>query len=171
MRHVGESHGTTLRVPDKWMSSKHARIEPSFGRWMLVDTESKNGSSVDGHTTKRAVLTDGSLIELGHTLFYFFERMTIEDSAPALLERAADGGLPGLVPLLPAWQAELDRIRQIAGSEIPMLVEGESGTGKEVIARAIHQLSGRGGAFVPVHCGALPENLVESELFGYKRGA
>ena len=168
-----EKAGTelTIRVPDKWMSSKHARIEPSFGRWVLVDTESKNGTIVDGHSTKRAVLTDGSLIELGHTLFYFFERMPIEDGAPALLERAPDGGLPGLVTLMPSWQAELDRIRQIAGSEIPMLVEGESGTGKEVIARAIHQLSGRGGTFVPVNCGALPENLVESELFGYKKGA
>src|SRR3569623_711095 len=161
----------TIRVPDKWRSSKHARIEPSCGRWVLGDTDSKNGTIVDGHSTKRAVLTDGSLIELGHTLFYFFERMPIEDGAPALLERAADGGLPGLVTLLPAWQAERDRIRQIAGSEIPMLVEGESGTGKEVIARAIHQLSGRGGTFVPVNCGALPENLVESELFGYKKGA
>ena len=52
-----------------------------------------------------------------------------------------------------------------------MLIEGESGTGKEVIARAIHGMSGRQGAFVPVNCGALPENLVESELFGYKKGA
>ncbi|HTR49244.1 MAG TPA: sigma 54-interacting transcriptional regulator [Kofleriaceae bacterium] len=168
-----EKAGTelTIRVPDKWMSSKHARIEPSFGRWVLVDTESKNGSIVDGHTTKRAVLTDGSLIELGHTLFYFFERMPIDADAPALLELSPDGTLPGLATLVPAWQTELARIRQIASSEIPMLVEGESGTGSEVIARAIHMLSGRGGAFVPVNCGALPENLVESELFGYKKGA
>ena len=52
-----------------------------------------------------------------------------------------------------------------------MLIEGESGSGKEVIARAIHGQSGRSGAFVPVNCGALPDNLVESELFGYKKGA
>jgi len=161
----------TIKVPDKWMSSKHARIEPSFGRWVLVDTESKNGSIVDGHTTKRAVLTDGSIIELGHALFIFFERMPIEDTAPALLELAPDAAEPGLVTLMPSWQSELARIRQIAGSEIPMLIEGESGTGKEVIARAIHGLSSRSGQFIPVNCGALPENLVESELFGYKKGA
>ncbi len=168
-----EKTGTELavKVPDKWMSSKHARIEPSFGRWVLVDTESKNGTIVDGHTTKRAVLTDGSIIELGHTLFYFFERMPVEDGAPDLLELAPGGTDPGLVTLMPAWQSELARIRQIASSEIPMLIEGESGAGKEVIARAIHGLSGRSGAFVAVNCGALPENLVESELFGYKKGA
>ena len=168
-----ETAGTelTVKIPDKWMSSKHARIEPSFGRWVLVDTESKNGTIVDGHTTKRAVLTDGSIIELGHTLFFFFERMPIDADAPAILELAPDQVEPGLVTLMPSWQAELARIRQIAGSEIPMLIEGDSGTGKEVIARAIHTLSGRKGAFVPVNCGALPENLVESELFGYTKGA
>ena len=161
----------TVRVPDKWMSSRHARIEPSFGRWVLTDTESKNGTIVDGHTTKRAVLTDGSLIELGHTLFLFFERLPIEPEAPALLELAPNEGAPGTVTLMPAWQHELTRLKQIASSEIPMLIEGESGSGKEVIARAIHGLSGRKGAFVPVNCGALPDNLVESELFGYKKGA
>ena len=161
----------TVRVPDKWMSSRHARIEPSFGRWVLTDTESKNGTIVDGHTTKRAVLTDGSLIELGHTLFIFFERLPIEAEAPALLELAPTEGAPGTVTLMPAWQHELTRLKQIASSEIPMLIEGESGSGKEVIARAIHGLSGRKGAFVPVNCGALPDNLVESELFGYKKGA
>jgi pSer/pThr/pTyr-binding forkhead associated (FHA) protein len=161
----------TVRVPDKWMSSRHARIEPSFGRWVLTDTESKNGSIVDGHTTKRAVLTDGSLIELGHTLFLFFERMPIESEAVGLLELTPAEGPPGFMTLMPNWNVEIQRLRQIASSEIPMLIEGESGSGKEVIARAIHGQSGRTGAFVPVNCGALPDNLVESELFGYKKGA
>lgn len=130
-----EKTGTELavKVPDKWMSSKHARIEPSFGRWVLVDTESKNGTIVDGHTTKRAVLTDGSIIELGHTLFYFFERMPVEDGAPDLLELAPGGTDPGLVTLMPAWQSELTRLKQIASSEIPMLIEGESGDRKSVV--------------------------------------
>jgi len=168
-----ERGGTELaiRVPDKWMSSRHARIEPSFGRWVLTDTESKNGSIVDGHTTKRAVLTDGSLIELGHTLFIFFERLPVDSDAAPLIELLPNEGPAGFATLMPGWSSELTRLRQIASSEIPMLIEGESGTGKEVIARAIHDQSGRAGAFVPVNCGALPENLVESELFGYKKGA
>ncbi len=170
---LAERKGSELvvRVPDKWMSTRHAKIEASFGRWVLVDSESKNGSIVDGHTTRRAVLLDGALIELGHTMFAFFEKLPIELEAPATLDVKPDSGPPGMVTLLPAWQHELDRIRAIAGSEIPMLVEGESGSGKEVIARAIHALSGRKGAFVAVNCGALPDNLVESELFGYAKGA
>ncbi|MCB1803528.1 MAG: sigma-54-dependent Fis family transcriptional regulator, partial [Gammaproteobacteria bacterium] len=59
-----------------------------------------------------------------------------------------------------------------AGSNIPVLIEGESGTGKELIARAMHGSSDRaGGKLVTVNCGALPENLVESLLFGHEKGA
>ncbi|MEZ4359865.1 MAG: sigma 54-interacting transcriptional regulator [Kofleriaceae bacterium] len=168
---TGESVELSIRVPDRWMSSRHARIEPSFGRWVLVDTESKNGSVVDGHSTRRAVLTDGSVIELGHTVFLFFEKATVPSDAPIVVDLAGCDDLPGMTTLLGSWHAELERLRQIAPSEIPILIEGESGTGKEILARAVHAMSGRTGEFVPVNCGALPENLVESELFGYKKGA
>jgi len=60
---------------------------------------------------------------------------------------------------------------QVAESHSTVLIEGESGTGKELIAQAIHNLSGRKGRFVAVNCGALPDSLLESELFGYKAGA
>jgi transcriptional regulator with PAS, ATPase and Fis domain len=161
----------TVKVPDKWMSSKHARIEHSFGRWVLVDTESKNGSVVDGHATRRAVLADGAVIELGHTVFLFFERFPIAEDDPADLDLSGSKELAGLTTLVPEIAADLGRLRQIAGSDISILVEGETGTGKEVLARAVHALSNRHGTFVAVNCGALPDNLVESELFGYKRGA
>lgn len=60
---------------------------------------------------------------------------------------------------------------QIAGSEIPVLIVGDTGVGKEMLARYVHQLSGRKGQFVPLNCAAVPASLMESELFGYVRGA
>ena len=65
-----------------------------------------------------------------------------------------------------------ERIRQVAPAHSPVLLEGESGTGKELAARAVHVASNRrSGPFVAVHCGAIPENLLESELFGHEKGA
>ncbi|MFQ5649306.1 MAG: sigma-54-dependent transcriptional regulator [bacterium] len=71
-----------------------------------------------------------------------------------------------------AMQKVFDRIRQVAVGDANITISGESGTGKELVARSIHGTSPRReGAFVPVNCGAFPENLFESELFGYEKGA
>jgi len=64
------------------------------------------------------------------------------------------------------------QIQQVAGSSLTVLIQGETGTGKELVARAIHQQSSRSAKpFVAIDCGAIPENLLESELFGYEKGA
>ena len=71
-----------------------------------------------------------------------------------------------------AMKDAMERLRKAAATNATVLLRGESGTGKEVAARELHRLSPRGkGPFVAVHCGALPDNLLESELFGYEKGA
>ena len=78
----------------------------------------------------------------------------------------------GLVGQSPAFRATMDIVRQAAPSSATILLLGESGTGKELVARAIHDLSQRAESpFVPINCAAIPESILESELFGYERGA
>lgn len=77
-----------------------------------------------------------------------------------------------LVGHSPIFLRTLGRIKKIARCDVPVLIEGETGTGKENSARAIHYLSDRSDrAFIPVNCGALPDELLENELFGHKKGA
>src|SRR5437016_12416239 len=72
----------------------------------------------------------------------------------------------------PSLRATLDIIRQAAPSSATVLLLGESGTGKELFARALHEHSARApGPFVPINCAAIPETILEAELFGYDRGA
>jgi two-component system response regulator HydG len=94
----------------------------------------------------------------------------------ALKARLADlvgpGGEDRLLGSAPAFRAAVDALRQVAPTSATVLVTGESGTGKELAARMLHDLSPRAaGPFVPVNCAAIPETILESELFGYERGA
>lgn len=83
-----------------------------------------------------------------------------------------DIGLKHIIGESPAFLDKIQCIPRFARCDATVLISGESGTGKEVFARAIHYLSSRAGRpFVPINCGALPESLVESEIFGHKRGA
>ena len=84
----------------------------------------------------------------------------------------ADQRIPGLIYSSPAMTRLVDEIHKIRSSDVTVLVTGESGTGKELVARAIHQLSSRRSrVFVPFNCTAVPKELSEAYLFGYKRGA
>jgi DNA-binding NtrC family response regulator len=93
-------------------------------------------------------------------------------SDPLVQKLKEDIGLKQMVGESPAFLDKVRSVPRFARCDASVLISGESGTGKELFARAIHYLSTRADRpFVPVNCGALPENLVESEIFGHKRGA
>ena len=156
-------------MPDGRVSGRHFRISRVLGEWMLEDLQSRNGTLIDGSRIQRTALSDGALIEAGQTFFIF--RTALPQAANVLEADSLDAAAPGLETLLPSFAAELERVRTVAKSRLPVLLQGETGTGKEVVASAIHQLSGRTGPFLPGNCGALPATLVESEMFGYRKGA
>ena len=90
----------------------------------------------------------------------------------AAILQAASGESHALVARDPVMLATIHRAEQVAAAEASVLITGESGTGKEVLARHIHRRSRRsGGPFVALNCAAIPENLLESELFGHEKGA
>jgi len=149
-----------LEVPDPKMSSRHAVVGRDDGSLHVTDLASTNGTYVDGARHENGPVAAGALLRIGHT---FFRLRRLRPAPPT-----AALGVPSLHPDL-AWS--LDRLARLARSEVSLLLHGETGTGKEVIARAVHTASRRAGALVPVNCGALPQGLVEAQLFGHVRGA
>lgn len=88
------------------------------------------------------------------------------------MDSSRDTLIDSFVGSSPAMRKVFSTIRRVASANVDVLIMGETGTGKELVARSVHDLSDRkGGPFVPVDCGAIPENLLESEFFGYEKGA
>ena len=167
-RRVVQSGANVLElvVSDPRVSSVHAQMRKMLGRWIIEDAGSRNGVLRNGVRETRAVIADGDLLELGQTFFMF----------RAGAERSEDRGAHvgpalGLSTLLPHLGSEFRALEGVARSTVSVVIQGESGTGKELIAKAVHAISGRAGAFVAVNCGALPDTLIETELFGYRKGA
>jgi DNA-binding NtrC family response regulator len=164
-----------LVLPDKSVSSLHARIlkVPAAGdrpeTFEIQDLGSTNGTSVDGRAvTGPTPLRAGAVIFLGAQVVVF--RMVTAAEIAAIEEDAAQPFAP--VPTLsPALAMVCTRLRRLAPSQGEIFLMGETGVGKEVFARAIHERSGRKGPLVAINCAAIPRELVESELFGYEKGA
>jgi len=161
-----------LTVPDDRMSTTHATLRRVVGTWMVEDSGSRNGTLINGRRVQREPLSDGDVIELGHSFFLFRTSLLPPSGAPAILYSSeVRPAATGFATLLPSVALDFLRAEAVARSNIPLVIRGETGTGKEVLASAIHALSGRQGPFVPVNCGALSPSLVQSELLGHCKGA
>ncbi|HUQ01641.1 MAG TPA: sigma 54-interacting transcriptional regulator [Kofleriaceae bacterium] len=160
-----------VRVPDPVMSRDHGSVMRVDDQWVLADPGSKNGAVVAGRPTRHARIRTGDVFELGHTLFFIEETEHPGDAALDVVLDPAGAPLPELATLVPALARDIANLGRIAPSDVPVTLLGPSGTGKEVFARALHQLSGRRGAFIAVNCGGLTPTLTEAELFGHRKGA
>ena len=154
-----------LDLPDRWMSLNHARLVRTDDRWWIEDQGSRNGCRLAGEPVTRARVCDGDVFECGGTY------LVLRRGEPAAKREPLPDRPEPLRTLSPALERELEVVRKVAHSPLPVLVLGESGTGKEGMASVLHSLSGRAGPFVALNCGAIPSTLVESVLFGSRRGA
>ena len=155
----------TVQIPDRVMSSKHAELKRGFAGWQVRDRGSRNGCFVAGQrVTGKQPWPPGRILELGHT-FFLIAPGAVEDAA---VERDPP---PGTATFHGSLGQELSQARRLAQTPVSFVLHGESGTGKELLARALHHWSSRSGQFVAINCGAIPETLIGSELFGHKKGS
>ncbi|MCA1826092.1 MAG: sigma 54-interacting transcriptional regulator [Myxococcales bacterium] len=159
-----------LGIPDPTMSGTHARLRRQGDQFVIEDLGSTNGTFVDGVQERERTLADYDAIEMGHTELVFRASVP-QDGEPDLDAGALDPPAPGLATMVQPLAAELARIPAIARSPVAVVIGGETGTGKELVARGLHQLSRRRGAFVAVNCGGIAPDLLYAELFGNKKGA
>lgn len=114
--------------------------------------------------------------DLTERIFSTLEKIEDEDEevldSQTLPDNSLEADFGAMVGRSPEMQSVFDRISQISATQSTVLITGESGTGKELVARRIHELSSRyAGPFVPINCSAIPETLIESELFGHEKGS
>jgi transcriptional regulator with PAS, ATPase and Fis domain len=183
-----QGRSALLVVGDIETSRKHLVIRRTGAGWSIEDLGSRNGTVVNGERVDHAMLVDGDWIEAGGAVLQFsIDHVNVASSADgsrgSVIRREAASELgdrdledtahgPRVFQTLNLeLEDRIAQVERIAASRVPVLVRGETGTGKELMARAIHAASGRPGAFVAVNCGALPRSLIESELFGYRKGA
>jgi DNA-binding NtrC family response regulator len=159
---VGAASDCDLVVDFPTVSQRHCRLHHE-GRHLLVeDQRSRNGTFVGGVRVTSAEVLPGAPLRIADVDVSVTPRGRTSPVAEPL---------PGLVGTSRPMRELAAKVRRLAPLRAPVLVRGESGTGKELVARAIHDLSGRGGAFVAINAATLSRDLAESELFGHRRGA
>ncbi len=182
---LGRGEECTLQLLDEGVSRRHVELERKGELLLVRDLQSRNGTRVNGVRVEEAEVAPGDRIAIGGVRLLvageprgasLAERPTAElargSAAPAQDLLAPGFDEAEILGDSPQMRTLLAALAKAAPTRATVLVQGESGTGKELVARAIHRVSPRRrGPFVVVNAPALPEQLVESEIFGHEKGA
>ncbi len=164
---VGARRGVDLELTDSKVSGVHFEIRLDERGYRLRDLESTNGTWVGGHRVMDMYVNPGTIVGAGGSKIRF---EPLDDSVELAL--ASTDRYAGMIGRSVKMRELFARLERIAATDATVLVTGETGTGKELVAEGVHEGSPRkDGPFVVLDCGAIPPNLVESELFGHERGA
>ncbi len=160
--------GTGRALADPWLSRKPVRLVPQADLSVVVDPSGGAELAIDGQpcvasqVLTPAQLALGVVLTLGRRIVLVLRRAELSFSLEPPGELIGESA--GIVRIR-------EDIVKVADLDYPVLIRGETGSGKELVARAIHQTSGRGGAYVEVNIGAIPKDLAVAELFGALRGS
>jgi len=169
---AGSDPRGSLTISDTTVSGAHARISrmpQGDAEFLIEDLGSTNGTFVAGRRVEGPTrLPQGALVFLGSHVLIF---RTITPTEMVALREDEARPLAPVPTMSPALALTATKLRLLSRSSSEILLVGETGVGKEVFASAIHEASRRAGKLVAINCAAIPKELVESELFGYEKGA
>ncbi|HTM22454.1 MAG TPA: sigma 54-interacting transcriptional regulator [Kofleriaceae bacterium] len=164
---IGARRGNDLQLSDTKVSGLHCEIRLDERGYRLIDLDSTNGTWVSGMRVNDVYVAPGAQIALGGSKLRF---QPLGESVE--LELSAEDRCSGMLGRSIKMREMFARLTKLAPSDATVLITGETGVGKELVAEAMHEMSARkDGPFVVLDCGSIPQNLIESELFGHERGS
>ncbi len=164
---IGSMEDNDVVISDDTVSRYHCKIAQEDTGYVLIDQRSTNGTFINKVRVREAFLKPGSIVSVGQSQLRFSAREEEVQIVPSHNTRCA-----GLIGGNPRMREIYSIIEKIAPTATTVVIDGETGTGKEVVAQAIHSLSPRSkNDLVVFDCGAVPPNLIESELFGHEKGS
>jgi len=170
---IGRDRRNAIILPHTTVSRHHANLLKQGRRYLLMD-RSSNGTFVNGERADKLLIDPGAEIHIGPFRLILTEEEMSLWAKPTEERPFKESAHPrtALVGSSDEMARLIQAIEKMAPSSATALIMGETGTGKELVARALHDLSGRTAApFVAINCGAISPDLVESELFGHEKGA
>jgi transcriptional regulator with GAF, ATPase, and Fis domain len=163
---IGAGPEADLSLADRSVSREHLAIRATDHGWMLTDLSSTNGTYIGAIQIDRVTVRDTVEARIGKTTLRLEPLGEHVEQELSSAERF--GRMLGKSPAMREMFAVLEKV---AATDLTVLIEGETGTGKELAAEGLHEASGRKGPFVTLNCGAIPRELIESELMGHVKGA